>query len=373
VIYFLVDRASAFTMRDFVEIHAPALPGRVEVIQYEDLPGHELSSGTYIFSALDHLTPGGLRFVRELIDQLREPNAESHVLNDPARVLKRYELLSTLHAQGLNQHGVTRATAVTPNVRFPVFVREESEHNGSLTPLLADRATLQRALGKLVLKGYRLRDLLVVEYCETGDARGRYHRYSAFVVGDRIVARELMVGDSWMLKSHGNAPTPAEIDAENAYVLGNPHEAELRRIFELAAIDYGRIDYAMVARPERRGRAGRIETWEINLNPTIRRGRQTDPNPIPPEINRLRDPGREHFTRSLEAALLAVDTGGAPRRLSLRFSDECLRAAVPMVRSEDPTWLRHVATALRPAIPALTRVIDAVSPYVAGGVRRLTR
>jgi hypothetical protein len=365
VIYFLVDRANAFTMRDFVEIHAPGLAGHVEVMHYEDLPGRELSSGTYIFSALDHLTPGGVRFVRELIDQLRRPNAGSRVLNDPARVLQRYELLSALHAQGLNRHGVARAADVAPNVQFPVFVREESEHNGSLTPLLTDPATLQRALGRLVLKGYRLRDLLVVEYCEAGDARGRYHRYSAFVVGDRIVARELMVGDGWMLKSHSNAPTAAEIDAENAYVLGNPHEAELRRIFDLARIDYGRIDYAMVN--------GQIETWEINLNPTIRRGRQVDPNPIPPEINRLRDPGREHFTRSLEAALLAADSDDPPSALALRFSDECRRGAVPMIRSEDPTWLRHVATALRPAIPALTRVIDAVSPYVAGGVRRLTR
>jgi hypothetical protein len=365
VIYFLVDRASAFTMRDFVEIHAPGLAEHVEIIHYEDLPGRELSLGTYIFSALDHLTPGGRRFVCELIDQLRHPSVRSRVLNDPARVLKRYELLSALHAQGLNRHGVMRATDVTPNVRFPVFVREESEHNGSLTPLLTDRAALQRALGRLVLKGYRLRDLLVVEYCETGNARGRYHRYSAFVVGERIIARELMVGDGWMLKSHGNAPSAAEIDEENAYVLGNPHEAELRRIFDLAGIDYGRIDYAVLG--------GRIETWEINLNPTIRRGRQTDPNPIPPEINRLRDPGREHFTRSLEAALIAVDTSDAARPLAIRFSDECLRNAVPMVRSESPTWLRHVASALRPAIPALTRVIDAVSPYIAGGLRRLTR
>jgi hypothetical protein len=352
-------------MRDFVELHAPGLAGHVEILHYEDLPGRELSSGTYIFSALDHLTPGGVRFVRELIDQLRHQSARSRVLNDPARVLKRYELLAALHAQGLNRHGTRRATEVTPNVRFPVFVREESEHNGSLTPLLTDRATLQRALGRLVLKGYRLRDLLVVEYCETGDARGRYRRYSAFVVGDRIVARELMVGDGWMLKSHGNAPTRSEIDEENAYVLGNPHVAELRRIFDLAGIDYGRIDYALVA--------GRIETWEINLNPTIRRGRQLDPNPIPPEVNRLRDPGREHFTRSLESALLAVNTGGTPSRLPVRFSDDCLRGAVPMIRSQDGTWLRQVATALRPAIPALTRVIDAVSPYVAGGVRRLTR
>jgi hypothetical protein len=364
VIYFVVDRASAFTMRDFVELHAPALADLVKVIHYEELPQRPaLSSGTYIFAGLDHLTPGGLRFVRKLIDQLRDPGAESRVLNDPARVLLRYELLDVLHRRGLNRHGVARAADSHPAVRFPVFVREESEHHGAISPLLHDQAELRRALGKSVLRGYRLRDLLVVEYCESAEPNGRYRRYSAFVVGGRVIGRELMVGDEWMLKSHGNAPTEIEIRDELTYVLGNTHAGELEPIFSLAGIEYGRIDYALVD--------GRVETWEINTNPTIRRGRQTDPVPIPPEINRLRDPMRAHFTAALEAALRAVDTGLPPRPLTLRFSDECLRNASPMIQVSKPTWLRHVASAIRPALPRLNRIIDVVSPYVMRAARQL--
>ena len=41
----------------------------------------------------------------------------------------------------------------------------------------------------------------------------------------------------------------------------NPHEAEVRRIFDLARIEYGRIDYAF--------RDGRMQVWEINTNPML--------------------------------------------------------------------------------------------------------
>ena len=53
----------------------------------------------------------------------------------------------------------------------------------------------------------------------------------------------------------------AVISEENAYLDANPHESELREIFELADIEYGRIDYGI--------KGGRIQVWEINTNPTV--------------------------------------------------------------------------------------------------------
>ena len=41
----------------------------------------------------------------------------------------------------------------------------------------------------------------------------------------------------------------------------NPHERELREIFRLARIDYGKIDYAVLG--------DRLQVWEINTNPTL--------------------------------------------------------------------------------------------------------
>ena len=363
MIHFVVNRAGAFLIADFIELHAPSLAPHVTIIAYEDLPAENtFSSGTYVFTALDQLTRGGMQLVRELAMQLKESTG-SRVLNDPDRVMLRFELLSALYGAGLNRHSLARATDGLPNVRFPVFVREESQHHGAITPLLHNPRELRRALGRAVLRGYRTSELLIVEYCEAGDGTGRYHRYSAFIVGSQVIGRELMVGDEWMLKSHTNAPTLAEVASENAYVTGNEHEAELAPIFALAGIEYGRIDYSVVD--------GRIETWEINTNPTIRRGRQTDPVPIPESINRLRDPMRAHFTTSFVDAVLALDSGDASREIGVRYSAEALRRANPIVRDDGMTWLRPVARAVTPFVPMLNRAIDLFSPIVgrvAGGV-----
>jgi hypothetical protein len=54
--------------------------------------------------------------------------------------------------------------------------------------------------------------------------------------------------------------------ADNPSYIGIPHREELRQIFDLAGITYGRIDYGL--------RAEKIQVWEINLNPTLIQGRE---------------------------------------------------------------------------------------------------
>jgi hypothetical protein len=54
---------------------------------------------------------------------------------------------------------------------------------------------------------------------------------------------------------------PDRLREEESYLDTNPHEDELRSIFELAEIDYGRIDYSLSK--------GGIQVWEINTNPMI--------------------------------------------------------------------------------------------------------
>jgi hypothetical protein len=48
---------------------------------------------------------------------------------------------------------------------------------------------------------------------------------------------------------------------EDEYVATNPHAAELARIFALARVDYGRVDYGLLE--------NRIQVWEINTNPLL--------------------------------------------------------------------------------------------------------
>jgi len=59
--------------------------------------------------------------------------------------------------------------------------------------------------------------------------------------------------------------TPSLMAEELDYVVDNPHENNLQRIFELARADFGRIDYGFSE--------GRLVTFEINSNPTFPTGK----------------------------------------------------------------------------------------------------
>lgn len=61
--------------------------------------------------------------------------------------------------------------------KFPVFLRPESEHTGSLTRILYTRRDLVEELARALMRGYRLRDVIIVEYCDTADASGIFRLY----------------------------------------------------------------------------------------------------------------------------------------------------------------------------------------------------
>ena len=75
-----------------------------------------------------------------------------------------------LHAKGRNQFRVVRASERDVDLKFPVFLREEGEHSGSLTKLLKNRHELDEALVGAMFRKHQLRTLLVVEYLDTADA-----------------------------------------------------------------------------------------------------------------------------------------------------------------------------------------------------------
>ena len=362
----LTPRAGAFTVYDYLELYAPSLVGKLRVLWYESLELRpELISGAFIFSALDQLTPGGLRLVQDLAGQL-EQMPGCRVLNRPGRARHRFELLSELARAGRNTHGVARATGDLSGLRLPVFVRQEAAHTGALTPLARTPRELERALGLLLLQGYRLDELLVTEYCETVSGDGLYRKYAAFRVGDRIIADGLTRGSAWMLKSGARELSEAAILEEREYIMTNPHERAVRELFELARIEYGRIDYAL--------RDGRIETWEINLHPTIRRGRAPEERPTPKELDQLKDPARRHFLPRFEAALRGLDAGLPERPVAVQWNDELFESAASLVRQHGPAgWLVRTAKMLSPFRPIVEPMARVVSPWLFRRARRLHR
>jgi hypothetical protein len=86
-------------------------------------------------------------------------------------------------------------------------------------------------------------------------------------------------------------------------------------VFELAGIDYGRVDYGVAD--------GVPQVWEINLNATLGRAEgQSRHTNLPPALKALRDSGRDIFHAQLRAAFLELDLQQAPGPVDVRIDDE---------------------------------------------------
>lgn len=294
MIHYLVRDRHAHTMRGFLKHWAPALRAHVTVLPYEHVfRSAELPSGVHVFADLERLRPSERRLASALADRIL--SAGSRVLNHPRHALTRHPLLCALHAAGINRFRSHRR--IDPRrMRWPVFLRTEREHDGALSPLLRGPSDLAWALLRLAKRPLALRaGLLAVEFEDTRDAAGLYRKYSVLRVGDVLVPRHILVSRHWMLKV-ADVVDAATVAAEEAFFRDVPERNALRRIFELAHVDYGRIDYTL--------HEGRLVVWEINTNPGL--------TPRRVKLHPLRIPSQEREVATVVDAFAALDRS-APR------------------------------------------------------------
>lgn len=259
MIFYLVTEGHSYTINKYLTSWGYGLASRIRTVYYEELfQLNRLPLGAYIFSDIERLNPQQADLAAKIWQTFAISGSAVQLLNHPTRSMRRYELLRTLYERGQNQFNVYRLTELRQPKRFPVFIRGENDHRGSLTDLLHTSDELEAAITKLSDEGHSREDKLIVEYCDTSDEQAIFRKYSAFIVGDRILPRHLFFSDKWVLKSPKNVDE-ASMQEERTYVETNPHEAELREIFRLANIQYGRIDYSLLN--------GVIQVWEINTNP----------------------------------------------------------------------------------------------------------
>ncbi len=309
------------TMRRFQRSWAGPLRDRIRIVAYERLPA-TASPGLYVFSDIERLRPGERAAAAEARVRLAAAGPAFRVLNDPARVLAREDLLRALHDRGHNAFRAWRADEGLVAARFPVFIRAANAHEGSFTGLLRRPEEVEPAIRRVLRWRWRFRrqDLLVVEFLGTADARGVFRKYSAMRIGDTLVARHLLFGADWVVKK------PALLDAahlreEQEFLDSFPHREQVAAAFEIAGIEYGRIDYALLD--------GRIQVWEINTNPVL--------IPHPRRVAGPRLDRNRRFGDEVIEALGALDAGlapGAPVRLPHSGSAFAtrLRALLPRLR-----------------------------------------
>ncbi len=362
MIHFVVPAGSEWTLHEYFSRWGAPVANRFRILHYESLAEQtSFDRGRYVLAALQ-FDPGPQRLVEEWHARL---SAEDGVrfLNHPTRTMGRYALLQELWRRKLNGFRAVRLDEDVAALRYPVFLRSEREHTGALSPLLHSPSEVERAIGQALWLGCRWEDLLAVEFHDTADADGYYRKYSAYIVGDRILAKTLEYGRAWMLKHAQCEFSEPMILEEREYIFSNPHETQLRAIFEIAGVEYGRIDYAI--------KDGRVATWEINLHPTLGRGRGEHlKKTVPAELQPLRDAGKAHFHRGFAAAWRAVDlasNGRPPVRVTLDPRKVSASRTRPAARGG---LMRALHRGARPFKPLLEPLSGLVFPMLARLARR---
>jgi len=352
VITFWVNRDGQFGLENYQSHRGRAIADRFEARVYEDIAGDRvsISTGAQIFAGLDQVTSAQRELVSVLWDAHAAAAPRSPRLNDPRRTLLRFELLQRLCEEGLNRFRVYRIDQADEVARFPVFIRHIHRHNGPATRLVHSPEELGRLITALRIRGRRMRDHMIVEYCDVSGPDGLFRKYAAFKVGRHIIPSHVFASPNWIVKSVRNEPTEESVQEGLRFQHENPHGAWLAKVFDIAGIDYGRVDYGVAA--------GVPQVWEINLNATLGRaeGQSRHAN-LAPALKALRDSGRDIFHAQLRAAFLELDLYAAADRLEVTI-DGALQARVRREadelqrRQRVAGWLRRLYDA-----PLLNRPI----------------
>lgn len=352
MIHYVCTQRHSYTMGIFLAHYAGPIGKEVRLLDYPSFFRLDrIHGGVVILTDFDRLLPEDLARAgryREFLTQAGSPPVV--VFNDPAATLQRFDLLRRLHDSGMNSFNVYRIDEARPRIRFPVFIRHERGHGRILSTLLADEAALDARLREIAAdpETKDATDLMIVEFANKPFADGDYRKYGAFRVGETIYPQHCFIRRAWMIRG---LPPMSEVTAEGlaeheAFLRDNPHADQLRKVFDFARVDYGRIDYCVVD--------GRVEVFEINTNPTVMNTRPDPSSPIDMKV----------YSRRHEAAMEALLALGDPHRFialpeSLRLpgavEHDVTKAHARVMRKmsldrtmfEKRSWLRGATARLR--------------------------
>ncbi len=260
-LFYITKKASDDTIRFYLDKTAPDLRDRIVPISYEYLLSCEkVPVGNYLFTDMDRASRIEIEKAVRVASAITNAGHGCRVINWPNAGWMRYELLRQLYERKINPFNVYRCTEARMTARFPVFVRRLSEHTGSFTKLIDSPERLERVIDRLLKMGCDRDDLLVIEFVDTRAPDGLYRKYGSFLVEGEVFAGHVLASESWTVK-HLDIVNEAIIDESIEFLRNNAFADEVRAVFSLARIDFGRIDFSVVD--------GRMHVWEINTNPRL--------------------------------------------------------------------------------------------------------
>ncbi len=215
--------------------------------------------GIYIFADIEVMDQNSLANLLPLWETL---TAKGYVVfNHPLKSKGRFDLLKLLYSLKINSFNVYRVNDDLSEIKYPVFLRKSDDHTGAQTDLIKDSATLTLEINKIRAFSTNPQTWMITEFCDVRDQNGIFRKYGAFYVNNTIIPRHVFFSKHWVQKYPTLISEIDILDEENEYLRNNPHEQQLKEIFLLAGIDYGRVDYGL--------KEGEIQVWEINTNPII--------------------------------------------------------------------------------------------------------
>ncbi|MCE5212722.1 MAG: hypothetical protein LLG40_14365 [Deltaproteobacteria bacterium] len=258
MINIFISKHHTYTIKPFLKTWPHKAASCIRLVYYQDLHRiQNVTPGLFVFADIDRLTKKQRQLAEMLCQKISDVSG-NNLLNNPAKVLSRCQLLTLLWEKGINQYRVHSLSEAEKSMRYPVFIRRANDHYGSLTGLIVNKENYYDQYRRLKKRGEDPEQMIAVEFCDTRDKEGFFRKYSAFRIGDRIIPGHIIFSREWVTKDMPPEPLREE---EKQYLEDNPHQNELKKIFDLANIEYGRIDYGLFN--------GKIQVWEINTNPVI--------------------------------------------------------------------------------------------------------
>ena len=221
-----------------------------------------LPRATYILTDFDRLLPWHIELAGRLYCRLSSEGLK--VLNDPRAFVPRWALLRQLHRAGINDFDCWLPAAGERPERFPAFLRTIHAHRGVESDLLHDASEAEAALQDALDRGRVLSDLVFVEFAaEPARVSGMFRKHACYGIGGEMIRALSVTESSWVAKAGTlGAASDADYSADLAAHRNDIHAPLMKRVFDLAGMDFGRVDYGIVGE--------RPQIYELNTNPTIR-------------------------------------------------------------------------------------------------------
>ncbi len=255
MIYFITFPGHRYTVGYFFDLASDL---SAQSVDYNAIDLSKINADdTVVFTDIDRCNDEKLKEIILIYDKIKAKGCRC--LNNPRKVLRRLDLSNALYQKEINKYRMFRIKKrKEEQIKYPVFIRSEFEHNGPLSSLLFSSNELET-----VIKTNRMEDkeLVVVEYIDaTNGKKNQFNKYGAFYVNGKVIPRHFYLSSDWNVKNT-TLDEAISVQLEKEYCATNPHEAFIKQIFEIGKIDFGRIDYALTT--------DGFQVFEINTNPMI--------------------------------------------------------------------------------------------------------